>query len=104
MKKVFFVVILTVLLSSLVFAHAGMEHVLGTVTALTDHSMSLKTESGSAVVVLFDSATQFVKDAAAVTSKDIHVGDRVVVHARKRGTELHAAEVEIGVNRNTKSH
>ena len=35
--------ICTLLLGTLTFAHGGMEHILGTVTAITDHSLSVKT-------------------------------------------------------------
>jgi hypothetical protein len=84
------------LLSSLTFAHGGMDHVMGTVTAITDHSLSVKTGDGSVTVVEFDGATKFMKGGTPVTIKDVEVGSRVVIHAHKHDNSLHAAEVKIG--------
>ena len=88
----------TLLLGTLAFAHGGMEHVLGTVTAITDHSLSVKTRDGAVKTVEFDGETKFVKGDAAATVKDIQVGSRVVIHAHKNDNSLHAAEVRIGTD------
>ena len=88
--------ICTLLLGTLTFAHGGMEHVLGTVTAVTDHSLSVKTREGVTKTVEFDSETMFVKNNAAATIKDVQVGSRVVIHAHNHDSSLHAAEVKIG--------
>ena len=90
--------ICTLLLSTLTFAHGGMEHVLGTVTAITDHSLSVKTRDGAAKTVEFDSETKFVKGDTAATVKDVQVGSRVVIHAHDHDGSLHAAEVKIGTD------
>jgi len=84
------------LLSTLTFAHGGMEHVMGTVTAITDHSLSVKTSDGAVTTVEFDGETKFIKGDAAATVKDVKVGSRVVIHAHKHDNSLHAAEVKIG--------
>lgn len=88
----------TLLLGTLTFAHGGMEHILGTVTAITDHSLSVKTRDGATKTVEFDSETKFVKDDAAATIKDVQVGSRVVIHAHNHDSSLHAAEVKIGTD------
>jgi hypothetical protein len=90
--------ICTLLLGTLTFAHGGMEHVLGTVTAITDHSLSVKTRDGATKTVEFDSETKFVKNDAAATVKDVQVGNRVVIHAHNHDGSLHAAEVKIGTD------
>ena len=72
------ILICTLLLGSLAFAHGGMEHILGTVTAITDHSLSVKTRDGAAKTVEFDGETKFVKGDAPATVKDVQVGSRVV--------------------------
>jgi hypothetical protein len=82
----------------LTFAHGGMEHILGTVTAMTDHSISLKTREGVTKTVEFDGETKFVKGDAAATVKDVQAGNRVVIHAHNRDRSLHAAEVRIGTD------
>jgi hypothetical protein len=88
--------ICTLLLGMLTFAHGGMEHILGTVTAITDHSLSVKTREGATTTVGFDGETKFVKGDAAATIKDVQVGSRVVIHAHNHDGSLHAAEVKIG--------
>jgi hypothetical protein len=86
------------LVSTLAFAHGGMDYVLGTVTAVTDHSVSVKNRDGVIQTVEFDSETKFVKGESVATIKDVQVGSRVVIHAHKNGDTLHAAEVKIGVD------
>jgi Domain of unknown function (DUF5666) len=103
MKKLSLVSIYTLLLgamlvNTLAFAHGGMDHVLGTVTAVTDHSVSVKTRDGAIQTVEFDGETKFVKGDAAATIKDVQVGSRVVIHAHKNNDTLHAAEVKIGTD------
>ncbi|MGC2184127.1 MAG: DUF5666 domain-containing protein [Terriglobales bacterium] len=92
------ILICTLFLGTLAWAHGGMEHILGTVTAITDHSLSVKTRDGAARTVEFDGETRFVKGDAAATIKDVHVGSRVVIHAHKNEDSLHAAEVRIGAD------
>ena len=80
------------------FAHGGMEHILGTVTVIAEHSLSVKTRDGATKTVEFDSETKFVKGDAAATIKDVRVGSRVVIHAHNKDNSLHAAEVKIGTD------
>ena len=102
MKKHFSILtaalICTLIISTLAFAHGGMEHVLGTVTAVTEHSVSVKTRDGAIKSVEFDGETKFVKGDAAATIKDVQVGSRVVIHAHSHDNTLHAAEVKIGAD------
>jgi hypothetical protein len=102
MKRTFLILIqlliCTLLLGAVTFAHGGMEHVLGTVTAITDHSLSVKTRDGATKTVEFDGETKFVRGDAAATVKDVQVGSRVVIHARNHDGSLHAAEVKIGTD------
>ena len=88
--------IYALLLGTLAFAHGGMEHVLGTVTAVTDHSLTVKTRDGAVKTIEFDGETKFVKGEAAASVKDVRVGSRVAVHAHGHDNALHAAEVKIG--------
>lgn len=88
----------TLLFSALAFAHGSMEHVMGTVTGITDHSLSVKTSDGTVTAVEFDDQTKFTKGDAAATIKDVQVGSRVVIHADKLDNALHAAEVRIGTS------
>ena len=71
---------------------------MGTVTAISDHSLSVKTKDGASTTVEFDGETKFVKGDTPATAKDVVVGSRVVIHADKRDNSLHAGEIRIGVN------
>jgi len=82
-------------LSALVFAHGNEKHVMGMVTKVEDGSVVVKTKEGDKTVMVL-STTKFVKGTATVTQKDVHVGDRVVIHAMPMGDMLHATEVKIG--------
>lgn len=96
MKRIAFAIICALLVCAFAFAHGNMEHIMGTVSAMTDHSLSVKTQDGTVKTVEFDANTRFTKGEAAATIKDVHVGDRVAIHAHKNGDSLHAAEVKIG--------
>lgn len=98
------ILICTLLLGTLAFAHGGMEHVLGTVTAITSHSLSVKTRDGAARTVEFDGETKFLKGDAPATIKDVQVGSRVAIHAHKNDNALHAAEVRIGAAATQSQH
>jgi len=95
MKKLALILVSTVVLGALAFAHGNLAHVLGTVVEVTDHS------NGSIKVVAFDGETHFLKGAAPATIKDVQVGSRVVIHAHQNGEKLHAAEVKIGTSTGT---
>lgn len=98
MQKLSPVLICVLLLNTLTFAHGGMEHVLGTVVEITDHSLSVKSAAGAIETVEFDSQTKFIKGDAPATVSDLRVGIRVVIHAHKHDNGLHATEVKIGTN------
>jgi Domain of unknown function (DUF5666) len=68
--------------SVLVFAHGGMEHVMGTVAALTENSITVDTIQHKQVSVLLDPSTKFTHNDGQATLKDLKVGDRVVIHAK----------------------
>lgn len=96
MKKLWLVLTCTLLLAALALAHGGMEHILGTVTEVTDHSISLKTRAGTQATVEFNSETKFFKGDAPATAKDVQVGNRVAIHAQQSNKALRATEVRIG--------
>lgn len=97
MKKLGLILLVTVCLTVLAFAHGDLTHILGTVVEVTDHSASVKTADGPIKVVDFDAETHFLKGTASATAKDLVVGSRVVIHAHQNGDKYHAAEIKIGV-------
>ena len=68
--------------SAIAFAHNGVEHVMGTVTAVTDTSITVDTVKHTSVTVLIDSATTFSNNDAQASRNDLKVGLRVVINAK----------------------
>ena len=72
--------------SAIAFAHNGVEHVMGTVTAITDTSITVETAKKTKVTVMVDTSTTFSHTDMKASMKDLKVGDRVVINA-KEGTD-----------------
>ena len=84
------------LLPTIASAHGGEEHVIGTVTSVSDTSITVKTTAGKMVEVGFDPKTTFARAKQTIQKSDIKVGDRVVIHAKEVNEKLVAHTVEIG--------
>lgn len=76
--------------SGAALAHGGMEHIMGTVKAVSAASMTVTTKSKD-VEVQLDATTRF---EGAASAAELKPGQRVVVHARKAGEGLHAEMVK----------
>lgn len=63
----------------------GRPGIAGTITALDDKSMSLKTMDGRTVTVTLDDKTQFRKDRQPAKFSDFKVGDMVFVGGQSTG-------------------
>lgn len=79
-------------------AHGNMKHVRGTVEKISADTVTVKTPEGKSVEVKLAAATTYVvmgadKVAKAAKLADLHVGDRVVIHANPKGEALEAVEV-----------
>jgi hypothetical protein len=85
--------------STIALAHGGKEHVVGTVSKVSESSITVKTTANAEVVVNVAAHTTFSKNSAAASLKDVKIGDRVVIHAHKAGQALEAETVEIGVSK-----
>ena len=79
--------------SVLLHAHGGMIHVMGTVTAVSDNSVTVETTDKKTVEVQFTETTTFMNGAKPGNRKELKVGDRVVIHAAKIKDSLQAHEV-----------
>jgi ribosomal protein S17 len=79
------------------FAHGKGQHVMGTVTAMTDNSITVKTTAKDPVTVYTMADTKYEKGGAAASINDLKVGDRVVIDATKMSDKLMATEVRFGV-------
>ena len=80
-------------------AHNGMEHVRGTVTAIAATNITVKAADGTSQTVLLTADTKYWKGTTPEAINDVKVGDRVVVHATKKGAQLVAAEVKTGTGK-----
>ena len=98
MMKRFLVLVVTLgVFAGVALAHNGMQHVLGTVTAITQTNITVKTTDGKTQMVVLTSDTKYVKGMEKVTFRDIKVGDHVVIHAIKKSDQLMAYEVKVGM-------
>ncbi len=79
------------------FAHGDEKHVVGTATQVSQESVTVRTNANEIVEVLIAPETKFTKGNVTAAAGDVHVGDRVVIHAapRKDG-KLVAHTVQIG--------
>jgi hypothetical protein len=85
------------LLPTIATAHGGEEHVTGTVTKISDTSVTVKTTTGKTVEAGFDAKMNTYERAKQPIQKtDIKVGDRVVIHAMEVNEKLVAHSVEVG--------
>jgi hypothetical protein len=89
---------LALAMTATAWAHNGMEHVMGTVALIKGASLDVKTAQGTKTVIT-DDKTMWMKGKVMITVKDVHVGDRVVIHAKPVSGKLIAAEVELGISK-----
>src|SRR5713226_7663023 len=92
------IAVLTLILgAAIVYAHNGVEHIMGTVTALTDSSITVDTLKHTSITVLIDPTTKFSKNDAQASRKDVKVGDRVAIEAKENGAKkLVGVTVKVG--------
>ena len=85
------------LLPTIATGHGGEEHVTGTVTKISDTSVTVKTTAGKTVEVGFDAKmTTYERAKQPIQKTDIKVGDRVVIHAMEVNEKMVAHSVEVG--------
>ena len=96
MKRAIAVVTLLFALSLMALAHGKEKHVMGTVTNISDTSITVETTAKKSVTVEVNDKTKFEKSGAVATAKDLKVGDKVVVHADVSDNKLVANEVQFG--------
>ena len=85
------------LLPTIATAHGGEEHVTGTVTKISDTTVTVKTTVGKTVEVGFDAKmTTYARAKQPIQKTDIKVGDKIVIHAMEVNEKLVAHSVAIG--------
>jgi Domain of unknown function (DUF5666) len=96
MKRIILLFVMVVLAVGVAFAHGKAQHVMGTVTAMTDDSITARTAAKDPVTVYTMPETKYDKSGTPGSMKDLKVGDRVVIHAAKMNDKLMATEVRFG--------
>jgi hypothetical protein len=85
------------LLPTIATAHGGEEHVTGTVTKISDTSVTVKTTAGKTVEIGFDAKmTTYERAKQPIQKTDIKVGDKIVIHAMEVNEKMVAHSVELG--------
>jgi hypothetical protein len=84
------------LLPGIATAHGGETHVTGTVTKISETSVTVKTTAGKSVEVGVDAKTTYTHAKQPIRKADIKAGDRIVIHAVEVHEKLVAHTVEIG--------
>ena len=69
---------------------------MGTVTNISDTSITVETSAKKSVTVEVNDKTKFEKSGAAATLKDLKVGDKVVIMQMFRATSSSHNEVHFG--------
>ena len=73
--------------SAIAYAHNGIEHVLGTVTAVTDSAITVETVKHTSVTVMVDPTTNFRRRGEKALLKDLMKGERVAIDAKENKDE-----------------
>jgi hypothetical protein len=95
MKLRWIAMLLAMVFALPVFAHGDKKHVVGTVEKIGAESVTVKTNDGKSVEVKLAAATVYVgKDGKPAKFADVTAGQRVVIHATPKGTDLIADEVK----------
>lgn len=85
--------------ASAALAHNGVEHLMGTVNAVTETSISVDTVKHTTVTVALNPSAQFSHNGAGASWKDLKVGERVAVDAKENAEKkLVAVSVKWGAN------
>ena len=98
MKRLLPIVVSLLLCAALGSAHGNEEHVMGFVSAVAQNSITVETVQKQKVTVKISHETKFEKGSETATLSDVRRGDRVVIHAGKRGDQLEAHTVQIGAD------
>jgi hypothetical protein len=96
MKRMILMLTMLGVVAGALLAHGAEQHVMGTVIAITDDSITVQTKAKDPVTVYTMPDTKYEKSGAAASMKDLKVGDRVVIHAAKMHDKLMATKVRFG--------
>jgi hypothetical protein len=90
--------------SPLAYAHEGMIHVIGIVTALTNKSVTVETTDKKSIEVALTETTTYEKGTSPATWKDLKIRDRVVIHSVEVNKALQAHDIRFSEVTASSSH
>ena len=81
------------------YAHEGMTHVMGTISAVDGQNITVKTTDGKSVVVMVAKETKYSRDKGTASAADLKPGARVMFEATEdqKMKKLVAKEAKLGV-------
>ena len=96
LKRFIFVLITTVSLTGLAYAHG--DPIMGTVTAVASDTVTIKDKDNKPVVIMLDKATKYLVNDKPAKKADLKVGVRVVIDAEMdaKMKMFSAEEIKIG--------
>lgn len=84
------------LFAAVALAHGDEHHLRGTITKVTDKSITIEDKDKKTTEVSVTADTKFMNGQVAAALKDLKAGERVVINAKKSGDKLVATLVRIG--------
>jgi hypothetical protein len=101
-KRLILASFLALIFAATIYAHGDKVHVMGTLTKVSAEMLSVKTADGKVVDVKLATTTVYIlrdgksKDGTPAKFADLAVGQKVIIHATPKGTDLIADEVKFG--------
>ena len=95
---------LAIFLVTGVFAHEGGKHFMGTVKSLDADNMTIVTTTNETVTLRLLPTTKFIKSGQPASLQDLKAGERVVVHAKQKGTSWEGEEIRFGPTHSHSGH
>lgn len=100
MKRVTIGLLLALVCAAAPLAHEGHDdQVLGTVAAIEDRSISIRTKDGKTVAIELDGETVVLRGEQKVSSADVVVGERAVVSVASKAGKHVATRIRLGAKR-----
>ena len=96
MKHLVAAALIFVFAVGIALAHGNEQQIMGKVMNISGDSITVETVKKETKTVKFTSETKFIKSGSPASAKGLKVGDRVVIHAEKKGNKLEAHEVHFG--------
>src|SRR5215831_9119036 len=98
LKKLTICGLTALLFGGLLLAHGNATHLMGTVTAIGNDTVTIQGKDSKPVVVRLEKTTKYFKNKKAATIDDMKVGTRVVIDAEMdQKSKMYAAEeIQLG--------